>query len=439
MRIQLFAGARPWERPPRPVKHAFRGQGLANLTLPGLAALIPRRHQVRIQDEQVAPLDLDGPMDLAMVTTKACYAPRAFEICDRLRARGVPVVAGGCHASLNPDEAARHADAVVLGEAEALMSELLADAEAGGLKARYQGQQADMARVPVPRRELLQKRYITDALIVSRGCNYACRFCCIRGFYGEGFRARPVGQVVDEVKSLGKYISFLDENLVSETDYALELFEALAPLKRRWLAQVSSDIVLQPQLIEAAARAGARGFHIGFESINPENLAAEDKGHNSVEAYQELIDRLRAAGIMLAAGIMFGLDDDEPDCFARTTDTLKRMGVDLAYFKMATPYPGTPFYARIDGEGRLLSHDWSYFDGCFPVFRPHKMSARQLLEGTIQARRDFYAKRAIARRVSGYTRLSIPIWAALNLNRLAKVAYRHTELLGDQFLQERGE
>jgi radical SAM superfamily enzyme YgiQ (UPF0313 family) len=439
MRIHLFAGARPWERPNRPVRHAFRGQGLANLTLPGLAALIPRHHEIRLQDEQVAPVDLDGPIDLAMVTTKACYTPRAYEIADALRERGVPVVIGGCHASLNPEEAAEHADAVVEGEAESVMPALLEDAARGRLEPRYKGSQADMAQVPVPRRDLLQKRYITDSLIVSRGCNYSCRFCCIRGFYGPGFRAKPVGQVVEEVRGLGTYMSFLDENLVSETDYALELFEALAPLKRRWLAQVSADIVQEPRLIEAAARGGARGFHIGFESLNPTNLAAEGKRHNVVEAYQELVDRLRHAGIMLAAGIMFGLDDDTPDAFAQTIETLLKMGVDLAYFKMATPYPGTPFYKRINREGRILTHDWSYYDGCFPVFRPHKMTARQLLEGTIRARSDFYSKRALLGRLRGYTHLRIPFWASLNLNRLAKVAYRHTEVLGDRFLREVGE
>jgi len=211
VRVHLFAGARPWERPHRPVRHAFRGQGLANLTLPGLAALIPHHHDVRLQDEQVAPLDLDAPIDLAMVTTKACYTPRAYEIADALRDRGVPVVIGGCHASLNPEEAAGHADAVVTGEAESVMPALLEDAARGRLEPRYKGTQADMARVPVPRRELLQKRYITDSLIVSRGCNYSCRFCCIRGFYGPGFRAKPVGQVVDEVRGLGTYLSFLDE------------------------------------------------------------------------------------------------------------------------------------------------------------------------------------------------------------------------------------
>jgi len=412
--------------------------GLANLTLPGLAALIPRRHEVRLQDEQAAPVDLDGPIDLALVTTKACYAPRAWHIADALRARGVQVVAGGCHASLNPEEAVEHADAVVIGEAESVMPALLDDAERGRLEPTYHGTQADMATVPVPRRELLQKRYIVDSLVVSRGCSYACRFCCIRGFYGPGFRARPVADVVDEVRGLGSTLSFLDENLVADPDYAAELFEALVPLRRRWLAQVSSDIVREPRLIELAARSGARGFHIGFESIDPSNLEAEAKGHNEVEAYQELVDRCRHAGIMLAAGIMFGLDHDTPDVFRQTVEALRRMGADLAYFKMATPYPGTPFFERTDAEGRILSRDWAYFDGCFPVFRPGAMTARQLLEGTIWARRAFYSARALARRVPGYLKLDVPMWAALNLNRLAKVAYRHTEALGERFLQEVG-
>ena len=439
MRIHLFAGARPFERPDRPRRSALRGQGLANLTLPGLAALIPRLHEVQLQDEQVAPLSLDAAMDLALVTTKACYAPRAYWIADQLRARGVPVVLGGCHASLNPQEAAAHCDALVVGEAEELMGELLDDARSGRLRPRYQGRPADMARVPVPRRDLLQKHYITSSLTVSRGCNYACRFCCIRGFYGPGFRARPVGLVLKEVQRLGPFLGFLDENLVADRAYARELFTALIPLRRRWLAQVSADIVQDPELIELAARAGARGFHIGFETLNPANLSAEAKGHNDVAAYHELVARCRGAGIMLAAGIIFGLEGDTPQVFGQTLRSITRMGLDLCYFKMATPYPGTDFYRRMDTEGRILTRDWSYYDGCFPVFRPQGMSPRQLLEGTRWASRRFYSAPAVARRVGNYRQLRIPLWAALNLNRLATTAYSHSELLGQGFLSELGQ
>lgn len=434
-----MAGARPFERAREPVRSPLRGQGLANLTLPGLAALIPRQHQIVLQDEQCAPVDLDAPMDLAMVTTKACYAPRAYQLADRLRERGVPVVVGGCHASLNPKEAAEHSDAMVVGEAEDVMPRLLEDAESGQLQKQYMGSQADMSKVPWPRRDLLQKRYITSSLNVSRGCNYACRFCCIRGFYGNGFRARPVGDVVREVRRLGLSLGFLDENLVADGAYARELFAGLTPLRRLWLAQVSSDIVKDPELIELAARSGARGFHIGFETINPSNLVDEGKGHNDVAMYQELVDRCRSAGIMLAAGIIFGLEGDTPDVFAQTLDAINRMGVALCYFKMATPYPGTEFYVRMEREGRILTRDWSYYDGCFPVFSPQGMTARQLYEGTRGVSRSFYSPASVARRVPNYLELKIPLWAAINLNRLATVAYRHSVIQGEQFLRGIGQ
>ena len=439
MRIHLLAGARPFERAREPVRSALRGQGLANLTLPGLAALIPRHHSVVLQDEQCAPVDLDAPMDLAMVTTKACYAPRAYQLADRLRERGVPVVLGGCHASLNPDEAATHCDALVVGEAEDVMPRLLDDARAARLQPRYMGQQADMSRVPWPRRDLLQKHYMTSSLTVSRGCNYACRFCCIRGFYGTGFRARPVDDVVREVRRLGPFLGFLDENLVADGAYARELFTALIPQRRRWLAQVSSDIVHDPELIDLAARSGARGFHIGFETINPRNLEAEGKGHNDVAAYQELIDRCRRAGIMLAAGIIFGLEGDTEDVFPETLEALGHMGVDLCYFKMATPYPGTDFYTRMERQGRILTRDWSWYDGCFPVFEPPGMTARQLFEGTRGASRRFYSVRSVAARLGNYRKLKIPLWAAINLNRLATLAYRHSVVQGEQFLRSIGQ
>ena len=438
MKIHLLAGARAFERAKKPLRHAFQGQGVANLTLPGLAALIPRRHQVVVQDEQSAPIDFTAPMDLALITTKSCYAPRAYEIGDRLRDRGVPVVMGGCHASLNPEEAGRHCDAVVIGEAESLMPRLLDDAEAGALEPLYHGEQANLAEVPFPRRELLQKRYLIDAMVVSRGCNYFCRFCCIRGFYGPGFRGRPVGQVVEEVKGLGPYLGFHDENLVAEEDYARELFSALIPMKKRWIAQVSADILEKPGLIEMAARSGALGFHIGFETINPDNLKAEAKTHNDVEFYGELVKRLHGEGIMIAAGLIFGLDGDGPDIFDETLEVMNRIGVDICYFKMATPYPGTEFYDQMEKEDRILSRKWEYYDGCFPVFRPRGLTPRQLFEGTRRTSSRFYSLPSVARRIPGYMKLSMPLWATLNMNRLAVKAYSHSEMLGQSFLEEVG-
>ncbi len=436
LRIHLLAGARPFEAAVRPIRFAFSGHGVANLTLPWLAALIPGEHEVTLQDEQVAPLDLSAPMDLALITAKTCYAPRAYQVARRLRARGVPVVLGGCHATLNPDEAAEHADAVVLGEAEPVIDRLLADASNGGLQPRYEGGPVELDALPLPRRDLLQKRYIIDAVGVSRGCSHGCAFCCIRSLYGPGCRTRPLGQVVDEIRGLGPFLGFLDENLVADPDYARALFEALVPLKRRWMAQVSVDMLEAPGLIDLAGRSGAVGFFFGMETIDQHNLDAAGKRHNDVARYGELARACHDAGIAVGAGMLFGLEHDRPDCFARTRDVMQGIGIDQGYFKIATPYPGTPFFRRLESEGRILTRDWAYYDGCFPVFEPAHMSPRQLFDGVCWIRRAYYRKRAVARRMRTFWRLRLPWWAQINMNRLARDAYCKSEALGQRFLAE---
>jgi len=420
------------------VRSAWRGKGVANLTLPGLAALVPGHHQVSIQDEQVAPLDLDAPMDLALLTSKTCYAPRAYEIAGVLRARGVPVVMGGCHVSMNPGEAAEHADAVVIGEAEPIMETLLDHAEAGRLEPRYEGGQADMSGVPVPRRDLLQKRYLVDAVMASRGCRYNCRFCCIRGFYGTGLRTRPVGQVLDEVRTLGPRLGFVDENLVGDRDFGRALFAGMVPLGRRFLGQVSADIVEEPDLIDLAARAGCQGFHVGFESVNPASLKGEGKVHNRVEAYEELVERCHRAGILVAAGMIFGLDHDTPEVFDLTIRTLRRLKVDIGYFRMAIPYPGTSVFRRLEREDRIVTRDWTWYDGYYPLFRPLNMTPRQLFEGTRRVQDAFYSKRAIARRVPTLGKLSLPVWAGLVLNHQAIGAFSPARARYERFFERVG-
>lgn len=434
MRIHLIAGARPHEAVRRAVHLSFLGHGVASLTLPGLAALLPRHHEVRLQDEQVAPLDLRAPMDLALLTAKTCYAPRVYEIAQQLRARGVPVVMGGCHASLNPDEAGQHVDAVVRFEADAILGRVLQDVEARRLQPRYEGGPVDLRRVPRPRRDLLQKRYLIHAVQVSRGCRHACGFCCIRQVYGPGCRTRPLSDVVDELRSLGPLLGFLDENLVADPDFAEALFRAMIPLRKRWMAQVSVDVLDRPELLELAGRAGATGFFFGIESLDPRNLAAAGKSQNDVRRYGDLVRACHAAGIAVGAGMLFGLDQDRPDVFDRTLAGLEDLGVDQGYFKIATPYPGTPFFASLDAEGRILSRDWSRYDGCFPVFRPRFLTPRQLFEGVRSVRTRFYRRRSVLRRLD--PRLRLPAWAQLNMARLAAVAYRQADLDGERYLRE---
>jgi radical SAM superfamily enzyme YgiQ (UPF0313 family) len=436
MHIHLIAGARPFERAMKPVRFAFAGHGVANLTLPWLAGLVPRRHRVTLQDEQVAPLDLSAPMDLALITAKTCYAPRAYEIASTLRARGVPVVMGGCHASLFPDEVQPQVDALVVGEAEPVFQQLLFDAADGCLQPRYLGGPVAFDGLPLPRRELLAKRYIIDAVHASRGCSHSCGFCCMRSVYGPGYRARPVGETIDELRQLGPYLGFHDENLVADREHARELFTAMIPLGKLWMGQASVDIMEDPELIELAGRAGCTGFLTGMETISQANLQAANKTQNDVAAYGAMIEACHRAGIAVGAAMLFGLEHDTPDSFAETVEAMHALEVDQAYFKIVTPYPGTRWFDELDREGRILTRDWQYYDGCFPVFRPRHMTPRQLFEGACWAREEFYRYRHVARRMRHLRRLRLPWWAQLNMNRLARDAFATGEPWGERLLRE---
>ena len=438
MNIHVIACAREFERPARPVTSRFRGDGVANLSLPHIASLVPAGHAVAIQDERVAPLKLSASIDLVLMSVKSCFAPRAFEIAARLRTMGVPVVMGGCHPTINPDECLEHADAVVVGEAESVFDQLIIDAEKGVLRGRYVGEPLPMNGLPLPRRDLLQKDYLLDAIIVSRGCNHNCRFCCISDLYGPGFRARPVGEVVAEAKTLGPRLGFHDENLVGDLSFGRELFEGLRPLKREFFAQVSTDILREPDLIELAARAGARGFLIGLESVNEANLKSVGKLHNNIDAYAELVERCRHHGILVAPGIVFGFDHDTPDVFARTLQALKRLKVDVCLFKVLTPYPGTPFFRDLDKQGRILNKDWSFYDGHFPTFSPAGMSVEELFEGVDWIRKQFYSHRAILGRLGQYAELKMSIWATILFNYMIKGAYGHVATYRDDLLKQYG-
>lgn len=436
LHIHCIAGARPFERALTPVRWAFAGHGVANLTLPWLAGLIPPRHHVTIQDEQVAPLDLDAPMDLALLTAKTCYAPRAFEIAAALRARGVPVVMGGCHATLCPDECAEHVDSVVRGEAEGVLQQVLFDAADGCLAPRYAGGPVPLAGLPRPRRDLLKKRYIIDAVHTSRGCSHGCAFCCMRSVYGPGHRPRPVGEAIDELRTLGPYLGFHDENLVANRAWAREFFEAMIPLGKLWMGQASLDIMEDPELVELAGRAGCTGFLTGMETIDQANLEATGKTQNTVAAYGDMVRACHEAGIAVGAAMLFGLEHDTPDSFAETVTAMHDLEIDQAYFKIVTPYPGTAYFDVLDAEGRILTRDWQYYDGCFPVFQPRHMSPRQLFEGACWARQEFYRYRHVARRMRHVRRLRLPWWAQLNMNRLARDAFAAGEPLGERLLRE---
>lgn len=395
-------------------------------TMPLLAALTPPGWEVSHTDEITHPVDFNCGADVVGITAATPAAPHAYELAARFRARGARVVMGGPHATLLPYEVARHADAVVVGEAEPVWACVLADLVGEGQRELPAGVQveelahgcrlyrcsrvADLAGLPRIRRDLIRhggwnRWWATRTpLIATRGCPHRCEYCTIPLLYprAQRLRLRPVAEVAAEVAaSPDKGIVFWDDNLAANPRYAKALFRALQPLRRWWTSQTTlASLDADEELLELAAASGCKAFFVGLESINQASLDGTGKPHNRVSRYRRLLQRCHAHGIAVQAGVIFGFDGDDRDVFARTVDHLAHLGLDCATISLLVPYPGTPAYARLEREGRILDRDWRHYNGkTHVVFRPRQMTPDQLLAGYEWAKGQFYSVGCIAERL----------------------------------------
>ncbi len=372
------------------------------LSLPLLAALTPPEIEVRIVDECVEEVDFEEPAHLVGISLMTYMAPRGYEIAAAFRSRGIKVILGGHHPSALPEEAIQHADALVIGEAEGVWGKLLADFRAGRLQKFYRSMtRPNLAGLPRPRLDLLkQEAYMTPYCVQStRGCPFNCDFCSVTDFFGNTFRLRPVEEVIEEVKSLpGDFLFFVDDNIAGNKAYARRLFETLIPLGKKWAGQSNLNLAEDPELLDLAARSGCTGLFVGIESLSQAALNRVGKAFNRVKRYGEYIRRFHDHGILLDAGIIFGLDEDDESVFERTVEFLERNRVELALFNLLTPLPGTALYRRLEKEGRIFDRNWAHYDGRHVVFEPKNMTVEVLQEGFYWACHRFFSHRSILKR-----------------------------------------
>ena len=392
--------------------HALRYQPL---TLTTLAALVPADLDASIElfDEGIhdVPDRLDA--DLVGLTVITGTAPRAYELAAQYRRQNIKVVLGGPHVTLVPDEARLHADAICVGYAEDTWPQLLRDFTAGILQPVYrQAADLSLADRPFPRRELLDKRYfLTQAVFeATRGCAHDCEFCVVPTAWGRKQLQRPVDWVVEDIRRVGqKRILFIDLNLVSDPQYARELFSALVPLKLRWFGLSTVLIAHDRELMALMARSGCRGLLLGLESVTPGSLGDAKKRFNASVDYKSLIGDLHDLDIAVQGCFVFGLDHDTTKVFDTTVDFAIDAGIDLPRFAIVTPFPGTPLHTRLEKEGRILTRDWSLYDGQHVVFQPKQMSVSELNSGHERAWKRVYRYSSIAKR----------LWRAKNFEPLA--------------------
>jgi radical SAM superfamily enzyme YgiQ (UPF0313 family) len=392
----------------------------APLTLTTLAALVPPElnAEVAIQDEGVQPLNLDFEADLVGITAITGTAPRAYRIADELRAKGHTVVIGGVHATLLPEEAAEHADALVLGYGERSWPELLRDFAAGRLRPRYFTPTGrSLAGVPIARRDLLKKeRYSTvNSIEATRGCPHRCDFCVVPTAWANTYAHRPVEEVIAELSTFEKRVAlFIDLSPVEDIAYAKALYRAMIPLRFRWVGLATTRIAEDPELLRLAAQSGCKGLLLGFESISQETLNQTHKGFHAAPRYAEVIKRLHDHGIGIQGCFVFGFDNDDVSVFERTAEFVDRTKIDLPRYAVATPFPRTPLFRRLEAEGRLLHRRWDLYDVEHVVFRPKQMSPERLQEGLEWTWRQSYRWRSILARLGGAPWSILPLWLSLN-------------------------
>ncbi|MBI5583870.1 MAG: B12-binding domain-containing radical SAM protein [Deltaproteobacteria bacterium] len=390
--IAPAAGSYIW----RKKKSAFT---LPPMALPLLAAVTPREITVQCLDEAVADVDLNLRADLVGLSVMTANAPRGYALADHFRSRGLPVVMGGIHVSSLPEEALTHCDAVAVGEGEHLWPQVLADASRGRLRPIYKNENGQTwTGFPTPRWEMLaqHKYFIPRTVQVSRGCPVGCSFCSVSSFFGRNFRTKPVEKVLAEVRQVPrKLLVFVDDNLVGNPEYAKELFEALIPFRKKWVAQCSLSVAEDRELLALAARSGCIGMLIGFESLSVAAMARIGKKVNLRQSYDSAIRKIHERGIQIQGSFIFGFDEDRANTVDETLEFVRRNKLSGANYCLLTPFPGTRLFDELEQEGRILSRDWLLYDRNHVVYHPAHFLPEDLRRKTEWAYRQTYNLRSL--------------------------------------------
>jgi radical SAM superfamily enzyme YgiQ (UPF0313 family) len=375
------------------------------ITMPYLAAFVDQeKYLVTLVDEYNQKTPFDRHFDLVAITVNTSNAAHCYRMSEKFREMGAKVVFGGPHVTLLPDEAMEHCDYLIVGEAEQTWPQFLSEFYNGECEKKlYQmGEIPFLAGIPIPRRDLIHKRFFTKgAVISSRGCPYHCAYCNLKQIYHDSFRTRPIAEVIEDIRQMkSKYFVFWDDNFFGDIRYAKALMKELKGLNKRWAAQVTLERCRDQELLQLAKESGCIYFFVGIESFSEESLQSVNKRINNVAKYEQLIGDIHRHGISVQAGIIFGFDTDNRDVFKKTLDACNHLGIDGVTVSILTPLPKTPVYEQYKREGRLLTDDWSAYNGKTRVaYQPKQMTAEELFEGYMWFRKEFYSWKSICKRM----------------------------------------
>jgi radical SAM superfamily enzyme YgiQ (UPF0313 family) len=428
----------------RPYVRAWQMQPLSMAVLAGLT---PPDVEVRFYDDRLETIPFDEPTDLVALSVETFTALRSYRIARRFRERGVPVVMGGYHVTLLPEEAQSEADAIVVGDAEPVWARLIDDAKNNRLEPVYDGRGRRSLAGVRARREIFRGKCYQNVTLVefARGCNFRCDFCSITAFHDAAQNHRPAEEVAAEMAATGSRRFFIvDDNLVSQPAQARELCRALIPLGVRWVGQASIHIAQDDELLDLMARSGCQGVLIGMESLDPANLRDMGKGWNLAGgSYAESLGRFRKHGLAVYGTFVFGYDNDDAAVVRRSVAFARKQKLFLAAFNHLVPFPGTPLYRRLAAGGRLRTPKWWLDpDGRVGdvVFNPRKMAPEELKALCLEARREFFrwgsiVERGLDARANARTPLMVAIYLGLNVSAHFDIDLRQGLRLGAGVLQ----
>ncbi|MBU1043653.1 MAG: B12-binding domain-containing radical SAM protein [Candidatus Omnitrophica bacterium] len=381
------------------------GDSMEPLVFAILSALTPPEIERCLYDERIEKIPDDISADLIVLTADVFSAKRAYQIAYLYRQKGIPVVLGGFHPTLCPEEASQYADSIVIGDAEDTWPQIIADAKNNRLQRRYVSTYPPFGKHN-PDRSLFQgKSYAPIRLIeFNRGCRFFCDFCSIRAMYQGKIRRQSQENVLRDIGNNRKqHLFFTDDNFYADMDHLKDVLYELGQRDLKWSCQISSDIIKYPELVALMAKAGCVSVTIGFESLDQNNLKQMGKAWME-DDYIRIINVFHDNGIMVYGTFIIGYDYDTPDIFERTLNFALDNHLFLANFNPLIPMPGTPLYLRLKSEGRLLFDCW-WIDKDYrwgdSVFRPRGMSPKELTAGCFQLRKRFNSTRNILARFPG--------------------------------------
>ena len=393
-----------------------------------IAAITPKKHTVSVLSERYSKIDLDESYDIVNINFTTSTTPRAYEIADNFRKKGVTVVLSGLHASALPEEAKQHADSVLLGRGEINWLRLLEDFEKNKLESLYQPINYNESTKIPPTNIHLPGFVVTGAIEATRGCPYRCEFCPEANIPGGGnFYARSVDEVISEIKSIPqKTLMFYDTSLTINPSYSKTLFKKMIGLNKKIFCNGNSDVLARDkELVSLSKEAGCLAWLVGFESVSQETIDKIGKKTNKVDEYFQTVKNIHDNKMAVIGDFMFGFDTDTPDVFDETLKVIKELKIDIADFCMLTPFPGTPIFNKLEKEGRILTKDWSQYSLKNVVFEPKNMTPDELTQGLRKMYYEFYSTPYTVKRIVRSLKLGIyPFFLVLARNAIANMNSR---------------